>query len=180
MHAMPERLRPALGLAVGLCTLLLSGCGGGGAGSATVPAGGSASTATAAARAAFVARAEAVCRVLSTQEQPLKARQESLKGLQTASAERAFVSLVRQLASFSRAAEGKLQAIPRPSADARAIEGLLASFSGEITDVADIATAAANQEGTIGEGAEQTLRKSIAKNSALAARYGMKECVGAE
>jgi hypothetical protein len=174
MHAMPDRPRPALGLAVGLAALLLSGCGG--SGTRTGAAGASAATT----KARFVAQAEAVCRALSAQEQPLKARQESLKGLPVAEADKAFVSLARRVVSLSRAAEGKLQALPRPPDDAQAIEKLLTSFSEETADANDIANAAASRESTLGEGAEQALRRSIAANSALADAYGMKACIGSE
>ncbi len=178
---MPDRLRPALGLAAGLATVLLSGCGSTGAGTTGARAGESASTAgVQATRAGFVAQAEAVCHTLSVQEQPLKARQESLKGLSTASAGSAFVSIARQVVTFSRAADDKLRALARPPADAQAIDQLLTAFSQEIAYATNIATAAAHEENTPGEDFEHQLRKSIAANSALAAAYGMKDCIGAE
>jgi hypothetical protein len=181
MRAMPARLRPALGLAAGLATALLSGCGSSGAPTTSAHAGESASiTGTQSTKAHFIAHAEAACRTLSAQEQPLKARQESLKGLPAEASDKAFVSIARQVVTFSRKADEELRALPRPPADARAIEGLLASFAQEITDTSDIAAAAANQNGTIGEDAEDALKKSIAANSTLAAAYGMKDCIGGE
>jgi hypothetical protein len=167
---MPARLRPALGLAGGLAVLLLAGCG---SGSASTPG-------ASAAKARFVAEARAVCRTLEAQEQPLKARQESLKGQPTATADKAFVSVARQVVALSRAAEGKLQALPRPAADAHAIAGLLTSFTQEIADVNDVANAVADNQPAIGESADAALRKSIAQNSALARAYGMTACVGGE
>jgi hypothetical protein len=178
---MPDRLRPAHGLAVGLAVLLLSGCGTAGTRTATAHERVSASThRTAATKARYIAQAEAVCRALSTQEKSLKARQESLKGLPSASADKAFVSLARHVVALSRAAEGKLHALPPPPADVRAIDVLLTSFSEEIADATDIANAAANQESTIGEAAEGALKKSIADNTSLASAYGMKDCIGSE
>ena len=109
MHAMLDRLRPALGLAAGLAAVLLSGCGPTGAATTGAHAGESTSTAgVQATKARFVAQAEAVCHTLNVQEQPLKARQESLKGLSTAAAGNAFVSIARQVVTFSRAADEKL------------------------------------------------------------------------
>lgn len=167
---MSARLRPALGLAGGLAVLLLAGCGGG-----------SASTAGASTeKAHFVAHAQAVCRTLEARERPLKARQESLKGQPTATADKAFVTLARQVAVLSRAAEGKLQALPRPAADAHAIAGLLTSFTQEIADVSAVANAVADNQPETGESADAALRKSIAQNSALADAYGMNACVGSE
>jgi hypothetical protein len=181
MHAMLDRLRPALGLAAGLATVLLSGCGSSGAGTTGAHAGESASTAGAqATKTSFVAQAETVCHTLSVQERPLKARQESLKGLSTASAGTAFVSIARQVVTFSRAADEKLRALARPAADARTIEQLLSAFGQELAYATNIATAAAREENTPGEDAVNELRKSIADNSALAATYGMKDCIGSE
>jgi hypothetical protein len=168
---MLARLRPALGLAGGLVLVLLAGCG----------ASGSASTAGAlAAKARFVADAQSVCRTLKAQEQPLKARQESLKGQPTAVADKAFVSVARQVAALSRAADAKLQALPRPTADAHAIAGLLTSFSQEIADVTNVANAVAENQPAVGESADAALRKSIAQNSALADAYGLNACFGSE
>jgi hypothetical protein len=181
MRAMLDRLRPALGLAAGLATVLLSGCGSSGTGTTGAYAGQSASTAGVQATTAhFVAQAEAVCHTLSVQEQPLKARQESLKGVPTATSDKAFVSLARQVVTLSRATDEKLRALARPPAAGRAIEQLLSAFAEELVYATNIATAAANEENTPGEDAVNELRKSIAANSALAATYGMKDCIGAE
>ncbi len=174
---MPDRPRPSLGLAVVLAILLLSGCGTTSTPSAKVsvstPRGGQT-------KARFIAQAEAICRTLSAQEQPLKARQESLKQLPTATAEKAFVSLAHQVVVISRAANNKLHALPRPPDDVQAIEKLLAGFSEEVAETTGIANAAVSQESSIGEAAERALKKSIATNSALADEYGIKGCTGSE
>jgi hypothetical protein len=175
---MPDRLRRALGLAAGLLILLLSGCGSTGTRTNThadesAPASGAHAT-----KAHFIAQAEAICHTLSEQERPLRGRQESL-GVDNASSEKAFVSLARQVVSFSRAADVRLRVLARP-ADDREIEQLLTSFAQEVVDANDIATAAANQNSTIGEDAQESLRRSIAANSALADAYGMKDCIESE
>ena len=75
---MPDWLRAVLGLAAGLLTLLLLGCGSTATRTDT-HAGESASTSGAyGTKAHFIAQAEAICRTLSEQERPLRARQESL------------------------------------------------------------------------------------------------------
>jgi hypothetical protein len=181
MHAMLGRLRPALGLAAGLAAVTVAGCGSSGAGTRGAQTGGSASSAgTQSTNASFVARAQTICRALSAQEQPLKARQESLKGLSTTASAKEFVSIAHQVVTLSHAADDKLQALARPPADTRAIEQLLSAFAREIVYATNIATAAANEENTPGEDAENELRRSIAANSALAATYGMKDCIGGE
>jgi hypothetical protein len=178
---MPDRLRPTLGLVAGVATVLISGCGSGGAPSTGAGAGASPSTAgTRSTTTHFIAQAEAICQTLNAHEQPLKARQESLKGLPAEASDKGFVSIARQVVTLSRAADEKLRALPRPPADARAIEGLLASFAQEITDTSDIADAAANQDGTIAEEAEDALKRSIAANSTPATAYGMRDCIGGE
>jgi hypothetical protein len=174
---MADRHRAALGLAVILAAPLLAGCG------SSSTAGKTASASTPAAlssKAHFIAQAGAICSTLNKQEQPLKARQESLKGQTNASAGDAFVSLARQFVDLARAAKNKLDALPRPAADAQSIEQLLMAFSEEIGDASTIAVAAAKQESNLGEGAENSLRHSIARTAGLADAYGMKLCIGSE
>ena len=174
---MADRHRAALGLAVILAASLLAGCGS----SSTAGKTSSASTPAAlSTRAHFIAQAGAICGTLNKQEQPLKARQESLKGQSSASAGDAFVSLARQFVAAARAANNKLDALPRPAADAQSIEKLLMGFSVEIGDASTIAVAAAKQESNLGEGAENSLRRSIARTAGLADAYGMKLCIGSE
>jgi hypothetical protein len=176
---MPDRPRPVLGLLVALAVALLAGCGGSSAPRDT--SSGESPSAARAARASFVAHAEAICRTLSAQEQPLKARQESLKRLPSAAvADTEFVALVRQLVALSRTADGKLRALARPAGDAQNIGRLLTSFSQQLTEVTDVANAAAKQESAVGEAAVLELRRSIAQNIALAGRYGMKACLSSE
>jgi hypothetical protein len=177
IKAMPDRLKPALGLTASLAVLLLSGCGSAGTQAPTVSAPNSTATTT---KAHFIAQAEGICRTLSAQEKPLRAQQESLKRLPTAAAGSAFVSLVRRVVVISDAANSKLHALPQPPGDAQAIDKLLTGFSEEAAEVSSIADAAAGQESTVGEAAEGALKRSIADNSGLADAYGMKECIGSE
>lgn len=179
MHAMPDRLRPALGLAVGLAALLLLLAGCASSGMQSAPAGASASKASAA-KARFIAGAQAACRTLKAQEQPLEARQETLKEQPAGISDKAFVSLAQQVVVLSQAAHARLQALARPAADADAITTLLASFSQEIADVSDEANAVAAGKTATGERADQQLEKSIEQNSPSAAAYGMNDCIGRE
>lgn len=171
---MPDRPRPALGLAIALAVVLLSGCGA----TSTQTAAVSASTPTAATKAHFIVQAEGICRTLTAQEKPLRARQESLERLPTASDDSAFVSLARQVVVISQAANSKLHKLPRPPGDAHAIEQLLTGFSEEVADATRIGDAAAAEESTPGEAAEEALKRSIAENGGLAEAYGMKLCIG--
>jgi hypothetical protein len=174
---MPDRPRPALGLVVGFALALLAGCG-----SSSKPPDTSAASASdaSAAKASFVAHAQEVCRTLNAQERPLKARQESLKRLPSAVADKEFIALVHELVALSRTAEGKLRALPPPAGDAHDIEQVLTSFSQQLADVTEVASAAAKEESDVGEAAVLALRRSIAHNVALAQRYGMKACLNGE
>jgi TolA-binding protein len=176
MREMPDRFRAALGVATALAALLLSACGTTSTPTATV----STSSPKTGTKSQFIAQAEAICRTLSAHEKPLRARQESLKGLPSAVADRTFVSLARQVVALSRAADRKLVVLPRPTGDRQALEKLLTSYSAEAAAAATIADAAANEEGTVGEDAEAALKRSIAANSPLADAFGMKDCFGSE
>lgn len=160
-----------------LLALVCAGCGS--SGTPTTNAG-SRAAANAATKAQFIANAKSICATLSTQEKPLKVRQEALKGLPVATADKEFVSLVHQLVVFSKAAATKLQSLPKPSQNAQAIEKLLTALSVETTEATDLADSASRQESSTGEADEQALRRSIANNSKLAAQYGMKDCIGGE
>jgi len=127
-----------------------------------------------------VARAEAVCRALSAQEKPLKARQEALKGLSPEVADAKFVEIVGKVVAYSQTAAGELAAIPRPAADAQPIEKLESSFSQETADAKTIDQAARKQESDLGEDAQDALRKTIDENLPQAEAYGMKDCIAAE
>jgi hypothetical protein len=174
MVGQPTRALAVAGLL--LIALLCASCGS--TGKASTAAG--ASGAEASAKANFVAQAQHICSTLSTQEKPLKARQEALKGLSATAAAQAFVALVRQLVAFSHAASAKLKLIPEPPGDAGAIHQLLSGFAQETSAATALATAASKQESNTGETVQDALRSSIAHNRAAAQRYGMSQCIGAE
>jgi hypothetical protein len=171
--------QPTRALAVAcllLVALLCTGCGASSKASTTAGA----SSAEASTKASFIAQAQHICSTLSTQERPLKARQEALKGLSAAAAAQAFVTLVRQLVAFSHAASAKLKLIPEPPASAGAIHQLLSGFAQETSAATALATAASKQESNTGETVQDALRSAIAHNRAAARQYGMSECIGAE
>jgi hypothetical protein len=174
VHRLPN-FTPAL-LAV-LAALVCAGCG-----SSNTPttAANTSAAASAATKAQFVAHAESICATLSAQEKPLRARQEALKGLPVATADKEFVALVHQLVAFSRTAATKLQLLSKPAQHAQSIDKLLTALSVETSEASDIAAAASRQESSTGEAEEQALRRSIANNRVLAVQYGMKDCIGAE
>jgi hypothetical protein len=176
-----DRLKPAFGLAaLSVTFVLLSGCGSSSKPSAAASATTSSTAASSSTKARFVAQAEAICSALQAQEKPLQAQQEKLKALPSPTIDTAFVALVRKVVTDARAAESKLSALPRPTSNAHPIERLLNAFAEETMDANGIAKAANLQEATLGELAAKDLQKSVAKNKALAAEYGMGDCIGAE
>jgi hypothetical protein len=162
-----------------LTALGISSCGGNSA-----PKSASATDTTAsgavATRAQFVVQAARICQKVRAQNAPLKARSESLKALPEIEADKAFVSIAREAAAISRAAVEKLRALPRPPADAQAIDGLLRAYSEESGYAGEIAKAAASEESTPGEAAASALAKSIALHSTAAKRLGMGDCFDLE
>jgi hypothetical protein len=177
---MGGQLRGVLGPAAVVVAVLCAGCGGSSTSTAGAHAGGASSTSASTTKAQFVAQAEAICRTLSSQEKPLKARQESLKGLPPEAADAEFVSIVSKVVTYSQTAAGKLNALALPPGDAPAIEKLLLSFSEETGDAKAIEQAARKQESTPGEDAQDALRKKIDENLPQAEAYGMKDCIAAE
>ena len=174
---MGDQLRGALGLAAILVALLCTGCGSNSTSSTSSQANQSASTGT---KAQFVAQAQRICSTLSEQEKPLKARQETLKRLPAGVAAKTFAALVHQVIALSQAAASKLQMLPQPAGDTDAIKKLLSGFAGETSDAAAIGNAAASQEASTAEAVEYALRRTIADTRALAAEYGMTDCIGSE
>jgi hypothetical protein len=177
---MANRTRAALGLAVAMAAFGATGCGTSStqttAGNASSSPGASKSIAST--KTQFITQTESICHKLSSQEKPLKARQESLKGLPAASSEKAFVSLASQVVTLSRSAAKQLGALPRPPGEAEKIGELLTAYNEEVMNVANIAYSAAHQESSAGEAAEAALKRSIATNSGLAQEFGLKDCIG--
>jgi hypothetical protein len=180
MQAMRDQLRLALVVVMIVAAMLCAGCGSSDNHAASVHAGAESTPTGVSTRAQFVAQAQAICQRLSASEKPLKARQETLKGLPTAAADRLFVSLVDQVVKLSRAADSKLEALARPTDDSQAISKLLAGLTEEINDAVSIANAARTEESNSGEASEEALKRSIAANSAAASAFGMHACFGSE
>ncbi|HTU77675.1 MAG TPA: hypothetical protein VMF09_02830 [Solirubrobacteraceae bacterium] len=168
----------AVALAALALALVLAGCGGAGvkATSASGPGAGVEQRQSLAARREFVAHAAAICARAGAQAKPLKAHEEALKGQPVASATPAFVSLARRAMAIALAAYERLRALPRPPADASAVQQLLQAYAEETSDAGDIANAAAHKENSLGEAVSQALGKSVSRNLAAAKRFGMGEC----
>jgi hypothetical protein len=172
--------RGVFGLAAVLAALVCAGCGSSSTSGTSTNTSASTAGSSTATKAQFVAQAEAVCRTLSAQEKPLEARQQALKGLSPDLADEAFLTIVDKVIAYSQATATKLAAIPRPTADAQAIEKLLSSFSLETADAKVIQEAARKQESGPGEDAQDALRKTIDDNLPQAEAYGMRDCIAAE
>jgi hypothetical protein len=170
------------GLVFALTALALAACGGastkttGASGSGSEPGATVTRRQSPATHREFVARAADICESAGAQAKPLKAREEALKGQPVASATPAFAALVRQGATIARGAYERLRALPKPPADASAIQQLLQSYAEETNDAADIANAAAHKENSLGEAISQALSRLISERLAVAKSFGMGDC----
>jgi len=171
---MADRPLTAFGLLLALAAIGISACGSTSRTTATGTVPGAAVT-----QAQFIAAASSICAGVHAQEEPLKAREESLKNLPAATATPTFVSVVRQATAVARAAEKRLRAVPRPPGS-QAIEALLNAYSEEAEDANKVANAAAHQENTFGQYAAEGLARNIALHLASAKRFGMGGCFAVE
>jgi hypothetical protein len=179
---MTVRLRCAAGPLVALAALGLAGCGGSGASTVTATTG-SASVSAGGGAAQFSTAATRICEGVHAQQEPLQIREESFKGQlgrSAASADLAFASLARQAAAIAQTGLGRLVALPRPHAQALAIEQVLQAYSEQVGDANTIASAAASGQNSRGEAASAALARSIAAHGIAARRLGMGECFGLE
>lgn len=168
--------RAALGLAAALAGIGAAGCGS----TSSHPASGAPTAATRQAEARFIAGAQAICRAVSAQQKPLRARQESLKSLPPAVSDRDFVALADEVVTLSSSAYTHLSALPRPAGERAEIEKLLAAYQGQTRDAANLAYAVAHKEDPVGEAAAGALKHSIEVNAHEAARLGMGACMEGE
>jgi len=185
MSASPGR---AVGLTLALAALVLAGCGSSHATTVTVTTGSTVAAAGGAAggdapAAQFAAQATRICEGVRTQQAPLRAQEEALKGQlghSAASADLAFSSLASQAAAIAQAALGRLTSLPRPPAEAQAIQQVLQAYSEQVGDAHTIASASASRQNSRGEAAASSLARSVLTHSAAARKLGMGECFGLE
>jgi hypothetical protein len=154
-----------------VAALLAAGCGKTSVSTSTATAPAATPAVGGPAQAHFIARAEKICARLKSQERRLSAG--ALKGPRAA-------SLLRRNIVFARAADAKLEALTRPTADAASIEQLLTGFNEEVTAAGNFADALANK-GTGGQAAAlSVLGKLVTSNRAAAASLGLKACAASE
>lgn len=162
-----------------LVAMAVAGCGSTGAPSASVHAETSAETPTSSATTAhFIAAADAICRALHSQQEPLDARVQTLTH-ETAAARAQLQELIRQSVVFARAADAKLQALPQPPSEAADIDRLLAGYAHEAAEVSSFAGSLTNQELERQRFFSGSLERTTASDSKLAESLGLKVCAAA-
>jgi hypothetical protein len=171
---MASRSTAAFGLAAVLMACAVSGCGSSGR------SGPGPSPAQLAAHRRFVAQARAICHEVSAQQRLLRKREEALKGQPVGSAVKSFASLAGQAATIARTADGRLRALPRPTADAHAIAQTVQAYGEQASAASEIARAAAHEENSVGEAASVALSRSIAAHLGAARGLGMGGCLTVE
>jgi len=125
--------------------------------------------------ARFIAAADSICRALRSQQQPLNARAQALTQ-ETASARAQLQALLQQSVVYARAADAKLQALPRPPGETAAIDKLLAGYDYEATEVSSFADILTKQEPEKQRSVLGSLERSTATDRALAKSLGLKVC----
>jgi len=156
------------------------GCGSTATPSVSVHAGTAAGTATSGATTAhFIAAADEICRALHSQQEPLNARVQALTQ-DTIATRMELQALLRQSVTFVRAADAKLQALPRPTGDATAIEELLTGYDHEAAEVTSFADSLTRLEPEKQRFASGSLERTTASDRKLAQSLGMKVCAASE
>ena len=166
-------------LGAALAALMTTGCG-----STTYSNGGSSASqagTSSATPAQFAAQADAICTTLHTQQGQLRARLIGLERLPTArQARKAGGAIARESVTLARAAEVKLQALPRPVADAATIEHLLAGYREETGYALRIAEAIAHEYPRGQEAAARGLKRAVTVDRGLAVGLGLRACAESE
>jgi len=158
---------------LGVAAVVLGGCGAARkhtvvVQTVTVPATSSKPTPT---MTQFIAQADEICKTLKSEQAQVKQRfSESSKGVTAA------VQLGRQGITFSRAANAKLQALPKPASEAATIEKLLTGYGEEATDGTNALDALAHKEISAEEAAQAALTKVEAFDDGVAQTLGLKVC----
>jgi hypothetical protein len=159
-----------------LVALAVAGCGSTSKPTVSATTGTSAAAPTPSATTArFIVAADGICRTLRSEQQPLNARVQALTQ-ETATARAQLQALLRQSIVFARAADAKLQALPRPPSDAATIERLLAGYRQEAAEVSSFADVLTKQEPEKQRFVLGSLERATASDRALAKSLGLKLC----
>jgi hypothetical protein len=121
-------------------------------------------------RAQFVASADAVCRYEQAKLATIEARAQRLGRADTAP------SVIRQRVAQSQLATGRLEGLPEPPGDARAIGRWLTARTVAATVAVDLAEAPSRGEATAVSDVKGQLATALARARALALGYGSQVC----
>jgi hypothetical protein len=130
-------------------------------------------------RAHFVAAADEICQTLHSRQRPLEARVHTLTE-DTPGTRKLLEVLLRQSVTFARAADARLQALPRPPGDATAIGKLVTGYVHEAAEVTSYTEALSKQEPEKQSFASGSLERTTASDRALAEGLGMTVCAASE
>jgi hypothetical protein len=164
-------------LVVTFAVMTAAGCGSTSAPSVSVHARTAAGTSTSdVATAHFIAAADGICKALHSQQQPLNARVQALTQ-ETAAARIQLQALLTRSVVYVRAADAKLQALPRPPGEATAIEKLLTGYDREAAEVTSFASKLEPERQRFASG---SLERTTESDRKLAEGLGMKVCAASE
>jgi hypothetical protein len=166
-------------LVMTFAAMTVAGCGSTGTPSVSVHAGTAAGTQTSGATARFIAAADGICKALHSQQQPLNARVQALTQ-ETAAARIQLQALLTRSVVYVRAADAKLQALPRPAGEATTIEELLTGYDHEAAEVTSFASSVTKLEPERQRFASGSLERTTESDRKLAEGLGMKVCAASE
>ncbi len=166
-------------LVMTFAAMTAAGCGSTHAPSVYVHAGTAAGTPTSGATARFIAAADEICQALHSRQEPLNARVQGLTQ-DTAAARTQLQTLLRQSVTFVRAADAKLQALPRPPGEATTIEELLTGYDHEAAEVTSFADSLTKLEPERQRFASGSLERTTESDRKLAEGLGVKVCATSE
>jgi hypothetical protein len=166
-------------LVMTFAAMTAAGCGSTHAPSVSVHAGTAAGTPTSSSTARFIAAADGICKALHSQQQPLNARVQALTQ-ETAAARIQLQALLTRSVVYVRAADAKLQALPRPPGEATTIEELLTGYDHEAAEVTSFASSVTKLEPERQRFASGSLERTTESDRKLAEGLGMKVCAASE
>jgi hypothetical protein len=127
----------------------------------------------------FIAAADAICRALHAQQQPVNARVGALTQ-ETKAARAQLQSLLRRSVVYVHAADNKLKALPRPPGEAAEINRLLAGYDEEAEEVSSFADSLTRLEPERQRFSSGSLERTTAADRKVAESLGMKTCAASE
>lgn len=127
----------------------------------------------------FRAAADAICRGLRSQQEPLNARAQALTQ-DTPAARRALAALLRQSVTFGHVADAKLRELSQPPGETTTIGRLVSGYEHEAAEVTAYAESLTKLEPEKQKFASGALEGTTGADHKLAESLDLKACAGSK